>query len=306
MMKNTLPLITIGITCFNAANTILRGIESAKAQDWPDIEILIVDDCSDDGSLEIIGAAQKKDERIRLIRHAQNKGYPSALNTIIEEAKGDYIAFFDDDDDHEPDRLSKQYDRLTSFEKEHTDKPVLCYAHRRVFVDGIEKQNAFVHAIGATAPEPHGEMVADFVLWHKQEPGYTWGEFGSCTLMAAKETIERFKFDPAFRRSAEWDLAVRMALDGAYFIAVDEPLIIQHKTETDDKAGTKPLEYGLKLRKKHKAFLKKKGTYWGALCLAYARFYYFRNKRWKSRFCLALACLASPFKILPDVLEKRA
>jgi len=304
-MPENVPLITIGITCFNAEDTIARALESAGKQNWSNLEIIVVDDHSKDGSIQIIKEIQKKDNRIRLFCHEQNKGYPSALNTIVQHAKGEYIAFFDDDDDNETDRLSKQHKRLSLFQEEHPDDPVLCYAHRRVFVDGEEKPDAFVNAIGAKTPEPHGSMVADFILWHKKAKGYVWGEFGSGTMMAPKKVLQEFGFDPNFRRSAEWDLAVRVALQDGCFIAVDEPLVIQHKTQTSDKAGRKPLDYALMLRKKHRKYLQKNHVYLGAILQAYSRFYYFRGKPWKSRLCLALACLLSPTKIMADEIAKR-
>lgn len=298
MESDKIPLITIGITCFNAEDTIDRAIKSATRQDWQNIEIIVVDDCSNDNSIVALNAAQTSDPRIRVYRHEKNLGYPSALNTIVQHAKGEYIAFFDDDDDNETRRLTQQYRRLSQFEKEHPGAPILCYSHRRVVVDGIERSDAFVNAIGAQAPEPYGPMVADFLLWHKKSAGYIWGEFGSCTMMSSKAVLRDFGFDPEFKRGAEWDLAVRVALKGGHFISVDEPLVIQHKTQTLDKSGRKPLEYALKLRKKHKNYLQDNHIYYGAILLAYSRFYYFRNMPWLSRLCLAIACLLYPKKLM--------
>lgn len=304
-MTNNVPLITIGITCFNAEDTIARAIESAVKQNWSNFEIIVVDDHSTDNSVKIIEDIQRKEQRIHLYRHKENKGYPSALNTIVEHAQGDYIAFFDDDDDNVTDRLTEQYNRLSQFQKEHTESPILCYAHRRVFIDGEEKQDAFVNAIGAKFPEPHGFMVADFLLWHKKATGYVWGEFGSCTMMAPKKVLKEFGFDPNFRRSAEWDLAIRVALQDGYFIAVDEALVIQHKTQTSDKAGRKPVDYALMLRRKHKKYLQKNHVYLGAVLQTYSRFHYFRNNAFMSRIYLFLACLASPTKIMKNECIKR-
>ena len=179
------PLITIGITCFNAQDTIEKALESARNQDWPNFEIIIVDDASEDNSVKLIQKTQKQHERIYLYKHNNNCGYPSALNTIIKNAQGEYIAFFDDDDNHQENRLTKQYKRLIDFEKTHPDTPVLCYSHRAVFVDGQEKPEAFVKAIGHKSPEPSGSIVADFLLWNNKAKGYTWGEFGSGTMMAS-------------------------------------------------------------------------------------------------------------------------
>jgi|TARA_R110002124_G_scaffold205760_1_gene372284 glycosyltransferase involved in cell wall biosynthesis len=304
-MMNSIPLITVGLTCYNAQDTIIRAIESAQQQDWANIEVVVVDDCSEDSSIALLEEARIKFDNLRIIRHDQNKGYPSALNSIIDNAKGTYIAFFDDDDDSDPARLTKQMRRLNEYELKHQNCPLLCYTDRRVFVDGQEKPEAYVNAIGNKPEEPHGEVVADYILWHSRDKRYIWGEFGSCTLLAHKNTLKSFLFDPEFRRCAEWDLAVRIARAGGHFIAVNEPLVIQHKTPTSDKAGKKPLKYNLMLREKHKMFLKSKNVYWGAVLLAHSRFSYFRNKKWKSRLYLALACICAPHLILKEELIRR-
>lgn len=304
-MNKSLPLITIGITCFNAEDKIARAIESAIKQDWPNFEIIVVDDYSTDNSIKSIEEMKHKNPKIRFFSNKENQGYPSALNTIIKHAQGKYIAFFDDDDDNETDRLSKQYRRLSLFQKKHPNTPVLCYTQRRVFIDGEERPDAFVNAIGACAPEPYGSKVANFLLWHERAKGYVWGEFGSCTMMAPAKILKKYGFDSKFRRSAEWDLAIRIALHGGYFIAVNEPLVIQNKTQTSDKAGRKPLDYALMLREKHKKYLQKNHVYLGAISLAYARFYYFREKRLKGMLWLALACLLSPTKIMVSEITKR-
>jgi len=283
------PLITIGITCFNAKDTIERAIKTAQQQDWTNREIIIVDDCSTDGSHEILEELACLDKNFSVIRHDRNLGYPSALNTIVEHAKGEYIAFFDDDDESEPQRLSKQYQRLHEFEQSNKGIEAVCYSHRRVFVDGKEDSKGFVTAIGAKAPEPRGNIVANFLLWHQKDEQYSWGEFGSCTMMASRKLLSKFLFDPEFKRCAEWDFAIRLALEGGCVISVDEPLVIQHKTQTIDKSGRRPLTFALMLRKKHKGYLKQKHRYWASVFMAYSRFYYFRDKVWKSRFCIACA-----------------
>ena len=299
------PLITIGITCFNAKDSIERALTSALHQDYPNTEIIIVDDSSADNSVQIIESLQKTHRHIQLVQQAQNQGYPAALNKIIECAKGKYIAFFDDDDDNAPDRVSAQYQRLSTFQSIHPDKPVICYTNRAVYVNGIEQPGAKVKAIGRQAPEPHGEMVADYILLHKETPGFHWGEFGSCTMMAATQTLRQFGFDPDFRRSAEWDFAIRIAQQGGYFIAVDKPLVLQHKTPTSDKAGRKPLDYALKLRKKYKGYFSSKMLYGASICLTYSRFYYFRQQYWKSRLYLLSACFLAPAGVLwPHIFKK--
>jgi glycosyltransferase involved in cell wall biosynthesis len=305
-LSGEIPLVTIGVTCFNAQDTIERALESARSQHWPRLEIIVVDDASEDAGVERIQKIAETDNRIKLICHDRNKGYPAALNTITENAKGEFIAFFDDDDESSPDRVEKQCHRLIEYEERSSFSLVFCYSNRRVMVNGKEKPEGFVRAIGRNAPEPQGHVVADYLLLHKEEPKYVWGQFGSCTLMARRSMLQSVGgFDETFRRSAEWDFSIRAAFKGAHFIAVDQPLVIQHKTPTTDKSGKIPLKYALQLRKKYKTYLKKQHSYLASIALACSRFYYSRGRRWRSRLYLVLACLCSPFFVFPSELAKR-
>src|SRR5690606_9889930 len=89
------PLITIGICCYNSQDTAARAIASALAQDWPNIEVLVVDDGSSDSTAEVIQKAIAGHKNARFIPHEKNKGFAGALNTVIEKAMGDFLAIFD-------------------------------------------------------------------------------------------------------------------------------------------------------------------------------------------------------------------
>ena len=298
-MLTTQPLVTIGITCFNDTDTIERAVLAALQQQYPNFEILVVDDCSVDKSVEVIERLQKQYPQVRLARHNVNKGYPSALNTIINNASGDYIAFFDDDDDSRPDRLESQLQRIMRYVAEHGNANVFCYSNREVrYTDDIKPSYSF-KAIGRVAPEPNGMEVADYLLWDTGDKNKTWGMFGSCTLMVRKDTLQSVGgFDPQFRRCAEWDIAIRAAFQGAHFIAVNEPLVIQYKTPTADKKGAIPLKYSMMLRDKHQSYLKEKGVYIAARQMARSRYYGGKAKPLLAKFYLMTACLAAPVKLL--------
>jgi hypothetical protein len=135
-------------------------------------------------------------------------------------------------------------------------------------------------------------MVADFILGLDQRKGVAWGLFGACVLMTRVFALRDLGgFDPEFRRCAEWDLAIRGALRGAHFIAVDQPLIMQCKGAK--KTGSLPLEFALRLREKHKEYLSARGLYWASRAIARAKFHGGRGRVWKSRAYLSIACLLS-------------
>jgi glycosyltransferase involved in cell wall biosynthesis len=297
--------VTIGITCFNAADTIGRAVESALSQQWPALEIVVVDDCSGDRSWDILSQMAAGEPRLTIVRHAENKGYPSALNTILEHATGEFAAFFDDDDDNVPDRLAAQVERIVNYERDRGAGLVFCYSNRAVVKPGQNKPSHIARAIGRVAPEPSGLAVADYILGIDAAVDMVWGRFGSCTLMARRTSFAAVgAFDPAFRRSAEWDLAIRAAQLDAHFIAVDRPLITQYQTQSADKAGTIPLKYALLLRDKHKDYLDQRGLYRASRLFARANFHRNQKHRWRDRALRTMGYFAAP-KLIGNYLARR-
>ena len=100
-----LPKISVVIPCFNAKPYIAAAIRSAMVQDWPDLEIVVVDDGSSDGSAELV---QTTFPEVQLIRQA-NLGVAAARNKGIAHAQGDWIAFLDADDIWLPGKLHAQW-----------------------------------------------------------------------------------------------------------------------------------------------------------------------------------------------------
>jgi glycosyltransferase involved in cell wall biosynthesis len=301
----TQPLITIGITCHNAADTIKRAIDSALAQDWSSLEVLIVDDCSTDGSVRIIEELISREPRARLIVHDRNAGVAVARNTIIENASGEFIAYFDDDDESVPDRVRQQLERIVAYERESGSRLVFCYTNRNVVEIGSDEPSYECLAIGRNPPEPTGPAVADYFLSLGPASNYVWGLCGSCTLMARRESFLAVGlFDGTFRRCAEVDLAIRASFAGASFIAVDRPLITQYKTSGPDKADRKPLSYALKLRKKHRHYLEYRRSFLASCAYAYCDFHNARGEVWRAVACKILAWILSPSLLGPRVRRR--
>lgn len=97
MDKTSLPLITVAVTVYNIREYLKRSIESVCNQTYENLEILLVDDGSTDGSSLLCDEYAGQDSRIRVI-HKENGGPSEARNVAIEQAKGEYIAFVDGDD----------------------------------------------------------------------------------------------------------------------------------------------------------------------------------------------------------------
>ncbi|BDA01582.1 glycosyltransferase family 2 protein [Vibrio cholerae] len=105
---NELSLVSIITPSYNCAKTVHKTIQSVQAQTYPHWEMIIVDDCSTDNSVEILNGYAKQDPRIRVIARKWNAGPAIARNVAIEESKGRFIAFLDSDDSWHPTKLEKQ------------------------------------------------------------------------------------------------------------------------------------------------------------------------------------------------------
>jgi len=106
MMKKK---VSVNITTYNRANLLSRCISSVINQSYFELEIIIVDDCSNDDTKNVVKEFQKKDKRIKYFRHDFNKGNAYARNTALENCTGYYVAFMDDDDEWiDFDKIKKQ------------------------------------------------------------------------------------------------------------------------------------------------------------------------------------------------------
>lgn len=101
-------MISIITPSYNCSAFISATIQSVLGQSCSDWEMIIVDDCSSDNSVEVIQFFVEQDPRISLIRLTENSGAAIARNRAIEAAQGRYVAFLDSDDLWLPNKLEKQ------------------------------------------------------------------------------------------------------------------------------------------------------------------------------------------------------
>ena len=90
------PYFSVTIPLYNKENFVLNTIKSVLNQTFTDYEIIIIEDCSTDKSLDIVSKIEN--DTIRIIRHEKNKGLSASRNTGIKNAKANYLAFLDADD----------------------------------------------------------------------------------------------------------------------------------------------------------------------------------------------------------------
>ncbi len=97
---------SILVPVYNSASTLRRCLASAQAQTLTDIEILVADDASTDDSAAVAETVARTDPRIRVLRQPHNAGKPHAMNVMMAQARGEWVAVLDADDAYAPDRLA--------------------------------------------------------------------------------------------------------------------------------------------------------------------------------------------------------
>ncbi|MFT8719497.1 glycosyltransferase family 2 protein [Acetobacter sp.] len=207
------------ITTYNAEKFVSRAINSVLEQTYPAHEIIIVDDCSTDQTIELIERNFSSNPTIRIIRQPQNGGPAAARNAGIQAASADWIATLDADDAYAPIRLQ----RLAALIDRHPDADMVA-DDLTFYDDGIGQEVKRANAInGHMAPSV---SLADY-LQHNAADGQStdWGLLKPCFRRAF--LIEKHLLYPGnLRHGEDFAFVVSLLLAGAHFVLLDEPLYI--------------------------------------------------------------------------------
>ena len=217
-----MPLVSVIIPAHNEADVIDRAIESVRTQTLEDFELIVVNDCSDDGTADI--ASSYDDPRMEVVRHSNNRGGGAARNTGIMNAEGQYLAFLDADDEWYERKLEVQHEHLSSMDDSHVG--VYCAVHdtnnRGPIASAVYERVFDI----STPPDEGGSELIPHVLSRE----FTLG--GSSTLFIRADTVQQMGgFDSEFDRHQDIEFLIRLLKTGklAY---VDEELMIKHDTGT--------------------------------------------------------------------------
>lgn len=256
------PLVTIGITAYNASDTIEQAVQSALAQSWRPIEIVAVDDKSVDETYEILKSMSFIHPELRVYRNRENVGVAVSRNKILLESKGTFVAFFDDDDESLPGRIEVQLERILKYEKQFPDAPlVICHTARRlIYPDGVHRIEKTM-GLQENKRAPNGLAVAERILLGTPlENGN--GACPACSQMARLSTYQTAGgFDSAFRRSEDTEFNVRLAKMGGHFVGIAGALVLQSMTKTVDKSLVDEHRFTQMLLKKHRDVPDRHGSF---------------------------------------------
>lgn len=248
-MKNC-PLVTIGILSYNAIDTIRMAIYSAINQDYENLEIIVVDDCSTDKTYDELLSIKEEYSVIKLHRNKRNMGVAYSRNEVIKKASGEFVAFFDDDDISKPQRISKQVDLILSYEKKHKVATICHTARTKIYADGTK---CYIPTIVCEGEDVNnGKELIKAVLFGLKSK-VTPASCATCSQISRKYVYQALGgFDQTLRRSEDTDLNIRAAMNCVHFLGIAEPLVIQKDTECIEKTLESEFYYYIKVLTKYR------------------------------------------------------
>ena len=187
------PVVSVVVPAYNRADTLPRALGSALGQSFGDFEIIVVDDGSRDGTVEV--AEGIGDPRLRCVRHEGNRGEAAARNSGVRAARAPLLAWLDSDDEWLPGKLEAQ----VALMREDESVTASCTGY---YLKDISSKDEW---------EMHNTIPATRLSW-LEELYLGCGISLGTTLMVRKDVQEKIgPFDETLVRHTDWDWLVRYA-----------------------------------------------------------------------------------------------
>jgi amino acid adenylation domain-containing protein len=229
------PLVSIVIPAYNAEKDIDQAIRCAISQTYPQIEIIVVDDGSQDGTVQTAREILKSNFKGRwsVLELGVNRGVSAARNAAVKQAKGEWIQFLDSDDAIAADKIEAQmkYARATG-----PDVSAIYSSWRHVYLE----EGNFVPAGPVNTPRYEGKHPLMFCMY------YAPLHHGACLIR--RSALERVRgFDETMRSYEDADLLVRLAKEiGRFqFVASNSPSYLWRLYKEQAREGGENARYKL-------------------------------------------------------------
>jgi len=220
-------MISVIMPTYNRAHLIKKAINSVLSQDYKDIELLVVDDASTDGTEELVKGID--DPRVTYIKLPERVGATRAWNTGIKKARGEFIAFLDSDDEWHKGKLSRQVEAFSS------EPPGT----------GVIYTGTFRVADGKKSYIP-GKRI-------RKKSGLLHGELLMRNFIPLPSAVVRREcftelgmFDEELRAHTDWELWLRFSARYV-FKFIDEPYVTAYFTEDSMTARNENFIVSLKI-----------------------------------------------------------
>lgn len=211
----SLPTVSVVITTRNRPQLVVRALRSALGQTYPNYDVHLVDDASEDDVSEAVKALTGG-PRVSYWRHEQRRGLSAARNTGMARSQGEYVAFLDDDDEWKPDNLHRRISLLPHLASEERRKLGVIYCGCEVHIP-IENRITYV------MPKIHGNIKQAI-----RASGLS--TIPSSCLFPRRVLDQVGGFDESLCSSIDHDIWMSLAAHGFHAGAVNEPLVVTYET----------------------------------------------------------------------------
>lgn len=203
------PAVSVVIPTYNRADLLGRALDSVLGQTFADYEVLVIDDGSTDGTAAAAARYAERDRRVQYLRQPENRGVSAARNRGLCEARGEFVAFLDSDDEWMPDKLERQLAVMAAA----SDRVGLVYTGvESVFGDGSRRVDR-----ASRRGDVYAEMLAGNVL-----------HGGGSNVLLRRAAAERTGFfDEGIPAAEDYDYWLRVTRHFEVDLVAD-PLVRYH------------------------------------------------------------------------------
>lgn len=242
-------LVSVIIPTFARPIRLKKAVDSVTNQTHTELEIIIVDDNDPDSSdrsetRDLVGSID--DKRIKYIEHDRNCGANVARNTGISASNGNYVCFLDDDDVYKKEKIHKQ---LKAVELVNNENGVLVFTGAQRKGDRIYSKSKWMD----TTDDYYFTPSSDLIL--------TKNFIGSNSyvMIDKKSLMKTNGFDTEMVSCQDWDLFIKLSINGAKFIGINEELVIyyDHNEQRITNSSIKRIKGHLQISKKYSDHIEK-------------------------------------------------
>lgn len=233
MADQGLPLVTVVVPCYNQARFLRDAVDSALAQTYPRVEVVVVSDGSPDDAAAV---AAEYGDRIRFVEQ-ENSGVSAARNTGIRMGTGEVLAFLDADDVLHPGCLERRVGMLIAEEDIGMVSGNLRFVDEDLNPTGVEGLD------GAGPPCPQARHLLRG----------NWG--GTCGTVVRRTALQRCGgFDPMLRACEDWDLQIRVSLRTRFVYDPVPMADARQVTGSLSRGGETMWDCAVQVLRKHRAY----------------------------------------------------
>ncbi|SPJ25527.1 glycosyltransferase family 2 protein [Palleronia abyssalis] len=213
---------------------IEAAIASVMRQTHADLELLITDDASPDGSVAVIRAWTARDERVVLLENETNVGVSAARNRALDQASGDWIAIMDSDDLIHPDRLRRLLVAARQAGVSMVADDMLFFSE---FPDGAGR--TLLQSLGLKSPHRIG--AADLIA--SEDPAQNQPPFGYLKMLIARDALNGLRYDETLEIAEDFDFYTRLMLQRGDCLLLPEPMYLyrRHSASLSYRLSTRAL-----------------------------------------------------------------